>query len=69
MLLADYSYVSSLKPFDLIPVSSFQRAKHRDITRLELVRYMRGETAQDDIVFKTELQDFESFVRPKAVAD
>jgi len=28
---------------------------------------VRGEMTQDDVVFKAKLQDFEGFVRPKAV--
>jgi hypothetical protein len=30
---------------------------------------MRGETAEDNIIFKIKLQDFEYFVRPEAIAN
>ena len=35
---------------------------------LELVRGVRGDTGQNDVVFKTMLQDLKSLVHPEAVA-
>jgi hypothetical protein len=69
MLLANCICPSSIQSFNLVAIGCLQWAKHSDVTGLELVGGMRGETTQDDIVFETILQDFEGLVRPEAVAN
>jgi hypothetical protein len=51
----------------LVAVGCLQRCKDSDVTGLELVGSVKGEVTQDDVVFKTKLQDFEGLVCPKAV--
>jgi hypothetical protein len=55
MLLADCIHTSSLESINLVAIGCFQRGKYCNITRLELVRGMRGETTEDNIVFETKL--------------
>jgi hypothetical protein len=54
---------------DLVAYSCLQWAKHSNVAGLELVGSMRGNTAQDDVVFKSILQDFERLVRPEPITN
>ena len=67
MLLADYIYTSSIQSFNLVAIGCLQGGKNSDVTRLELVGGVRGETTEDDIIFETKLQDFECLMRSEAV--
>lgn len=67
MLLANAVYTSSIQSFNLVTIGCLQGHKDSDVTRLELVGGVGGETTQDNVVFKAKLQDFEGFVRPEAV--
>ncbi len=49
-------------------IGYLQGGKNSDVTGLELVGGMRGEMAQDDVVFKAILQDLEGLVCAEAVA-
>ena len=69
MLLADYICTSSIQSFNLVAIGCFQGGKDSDVTGLELVGGVKGETIQDDIFFETNLQDFEGLVRPEAVTN
>ncbi len=55
MLLADYICTSSIQSFNLVAIGCFQGAKDSDVTGLELISGMRGETTQDYIIFETKL--------------
>ena len=69
MLLADCICTSSVQSFNLVSIGCLQWAKYSNITRLELVRGIRRDTTQENIVFKTILQDFERLMRPETVAN
>ena len=69
MLLADCIYTSLLKSIHLVTIRGLEGCERCYITRLELVGGMRRETTKENIVLETELEDFEGFVRSKAVAD
>jgi hypothetical protein len=63
MLLADYCCTASIQSFNLFAIGCLQGRKDSDVKGLELVGGMRGETTQDDAVFKAILQDLEGLVR------
>lgn len=67
MLLADRVDPSSLYSLYLFAIGRLQGREDSDITGLELVRCMRGYSAQGDVVLETNLQDLESLVRSKAI--
>ena len=69
MFLADCICTSSVQSFNLVTISCLQWAKYSNVIGLELVGGVRGDTAQDDVVFKTVLQDFERLVRPETVTN
>ncbi len=69
MLLADCICASSIQPFNLVAIGCLQWGKDSDVTGLELVGGVGGETTQNDIVFKAILQDLERLVCPEAVAN
>ena len=69
MLLADCSHAASLESFHLVAIGGLQRTEHRDVTRLELVRGVRREAAQDDVIRETELKDLKCFMRSKAITN
>lgn len=69
MLLANGVDASSFHSLDVVTVGYFQRSEHCDVTWLELVRCVRRQTTQQDIVSKAMLQDLERRMRAKAVAD
>jgi len=67
MFLADCICTSSKQSISLVAVGCLQQCKDSNVTGLELVRGMGGETTEDYVVFETKLQDFEGLMRPKAV--
>jgi len=69
MLLADCICTSSIQSFNSVAIGRLQGRKDSDVKRLELVGGVRGETAQDDAVFKAILQDFEGLMRQEAVGN
>jgi hypothetical protein len=69
MLLANCIDTSSVQSFHLVTIGCLQRGEGPDVTGLELVGGVRGKTTKDDVVFKAKLQDFQSLVSPKAIAD
>jgi len=69
MLLADCICTSSIQSFNLVAIGYLQGGKDSDVTGLELVGGVRGETTQDDVVFKVILQDLERLVGPEAVVN
>jgi hypothetical protein len=68
MLLVDCIRVSSIQSFNLVAIDCLQGTKYSDVTGLELMGSIRGNTVQDDAIFKVILQDFERLVCPEAVA-
>jgi len=55
MLLADCIHTSSLESINLVAIGCLQWGKYCNITRLELVRGMRGKMTEDNIVIETKL--------------
>lgn len=53
MLLADYIYTSLIQSFNLVAIGCLQGREDSNVTGLELVGGMRGETTQDYIIFET----------------
>ena len=60
---------STVAALDLISVRCFQWPENRQVTGLCLVRRVRGQSTQDDVVLEAELEDLKGFVCPKAIAD
>ncbi|KAF4631567.1 hypothetical protein G7Y89_g6564 [Cudoniella acicularis] len=69
MLLADCICASSVQSFNLLVICYLRWIKDSDVTGLELMGGVRRDAANDHIVLKTILQDFERLVRPKAVTN
>jgi hypothetical protein len=69
MLLADGICTSLEQALSLIAVVALQGAKQSDVTRLELMRGVRGEATVENVVCETKLLGFEALVRSEAVAD
>lgn len=69
MLLANRIYASSAQSVDLIAIGRLQGSEHRDITRLQFVRRMRGQATQDDVVSKAKLKHFHRFVTSETITD
>lgn len=69
MLLTDCVCTSSIQSFNFFAICSLQWAKHSDVTGLELVGSMRGNTARDDVVLKAILHDLERLVSAEAVTN
>jgi hypothetical protein len=69
MLLANWLSISAVQLLDLVTINPLQRTEYLYIAWLKLVGAMRGKAPENDIVFITEFQDLERFVRGKAIAD
>jgi hypothetical protein len=52
---ADCIYISSLQSFNLAAIGCLQWSKHCDVTGLELMGGVGGDTAKNDVAFETEL--------------
>ena len=50
-------------------IGCLQGGEDSDVTGLELVRGVRGETTQDYVVLEPKLQYFEGLVHPEAIAN
>jgi hypothetical protein len=53
----------------LLTVGRFQWAKHADIARLQFVRCMRGQSAEDNVLLKAVCHHFQRLMRTETVAD
>ena len=53
----------------LFPIGSLQCTEHAHITRLKLMRSMRGKAAGNDVICKTKLRDLEGLMRSKPIAN
>jgi len=69
VLFTDCIRASSIQSFDFVAIRCLQGAKYSDVTGLEFVGSVGWNTAQDDVVFKAILQDFERLVCPEAATD
>jgi len=69
MVLPDCYHTASFKSFHLLAVGCLQRAQQQYVTGLNLVRSVRRDATQDDVVYETEFKAFKSFMRSKAIAD
>jgi hypothetical protein len=69
MLLSDGIHSSSFKPFGIVAIRCFKRGKHRNIARLELVRCVRRQATQFDVVSEAVYQNLELLVGAEAIAD
>ena len=69
MLFSDGVHTSSFKPLGIVAIRCFERGKHCDIARLELVRCVRRQAAQFDVVSEAVYQNLELLVGAKAIAD
>ena len=67
MLLADYVCTSSIQSFNFFAIYSLQWAKHSDVTGLELMGSIRGNTVKDNVVLKAILYNLERLVSAEAV--
>ena len=59
MLLTNGVCASTVQLFNSFPVRHLQRSEHCNVTRLKFMRCVRRETAENDVVFMTELQNFQ----------
>jgi len=59
MLFADHDYTCTAHLLHLVAIRGLERPKNTDVTELELVRSMRWQSAQDDLVFKAKLHHFQ----------
>jgi hypothetical protein len=69
MFLADGVGPSTIQLFHLFTVCHLQRAKQRHIAWLQLMGGVGWKPTEDDVILKTESQDFQRFVHRKAIAD
>lgn len=69
MLLTHGVGASSVQIVDLFTICCFEWAKGANITRLKLMRGMRGQTAEDDVVLEAELQQLQRLVGRESVVD
>jgi hypothetical protein len=67
MLLTNSIYSTLLYLLYLFIVGCFKQSKCSNITRLELIRGVRGYTAEDNVILKAEFKDFKSFMCAKSV--
>jgi hypothetical protein len=69
MLLSDGVHAPSFKPFGIVAVRCFKRGKHCDIARLELVRFVRRQATQFDVISEAVYQNLELLVGAETIAD
>jgi hypothetical protein len=69
MLLSDGIHSSSFEPLGIIAIRCFEWGEHRNIARLELVRYVRRQATQFDVVSKAVYQNLELLVGAETIAD
>ena len=69
MLLSDGIHPSSFEPLGIVAIRCFERCKHRNIARLELVRCVRRQATQFDVVREAVYQNLELLVGAEAIAD
>ena len=69
MLLSDGIHAPSFKPLGIIAIRCFERGKHRNVARLQLVRCVRRQATQFDVVSEAVYQNLELLVGAEAIAD
>jgi hypothetical protein len=69
VLFSNRPRTTTEQPLDLFTVGCLQWPKHGNVTRLELVRGVRRQSTQDDVVLVAEGHDIEALVGSEAVAD
>jgi hypothetical protein len=67
VLLSNVVYATSIQTFNLIAIRNLQGCKGCKVAGLELMRSVRRQSTQDDVVGEAELQDLKCFMGPKAV--
>ena len=58
MLLVDIRVTATIQPFYLVAVSCFQWGKDTNIKRLKLIRGMKGQATENNVIFETKRQRF-----------
>lgn len=69
MLLSNGVHPSSFKPLSIVAICCFERGKHRNVARLELVRCVRRQATQFDVVSEAVYQNLELLVGAEAIAN
>jgi hypothetical protein len=69
MLFSNRPRTTTEQPLNLFTVGCLQRPEHGNVTGLELVRGMRWQSTEDDVVLVAECHDIEGLVGSEAVTD
>ena len=69
MLLSDGIHSSSFEPFGIIAICCFEWGKHRNIARLELVRCVRRQATQFDVISEAVYKNLELLMGAETIAD
>jgi hypothetical protein len=69
MLFSNRPRATTEQPLNLLTVGCLQRSEHGNVTGLELVRGMRWQLTEDDVVLVAEGHDIKGLVGSEAVTD
>jgi hypothetical protein len=67
MLLTDRIYTAPIEPLNLVTICGLQGRKDRNVIWLGLVRCMRWEATQLDVICEAKLQNLQRLVGTEAV--
>ena len=69
VLLPHRTGTAVVEIFDLVTIRGLERAEHANVARLELVRSMGWQTAENDIIRQAELKHLHRLVRRETIID